>query len=291
MRFAAVDLKEGIMEEVEKGARIGQGRTAEIFVWGDKDVLKLFRPEFSSPAGSAYEAKLARAIFATGAPSPSVGEVVEVEGRSGIVYERIEGPSLEEQIRTRPWLIAHVARTLAETQAATHARALPTLPALRQTLLQRIQHATPLAPALRATAQSALERLPDGSALCHGDFHPGNVLLSSHGPLVIDWENATSGHPLADVARTLLLLRMGWLYAENPTRRLLRHRVTPMFIALYLRRYRQLHPATRQEIEAWALPVAAARLSEGVTHEESLLLKRVAQLAARSPADSRRPSP
>lgn len=282
MQLAAVDLKEGIME---KGARIGQGRTAEIFDWGDKDVLKLFRPEFSSPAGSAYEAKMARAIFAAGAPSPSVGDVVDVEERMGIVYERIEGPSLEAQIRTRPWLIARVARTLAETQAATHARSLPTLPSLHKTLEQRIQRATPLTPALRAAAQSALERLPDGSALCHGDFHADNVLRSSRGPLVIDWENATSGHPLADVARTLLLLRVSWLYVENPVQRLLRRGVTPVVIALYLRRYRQVHPATRQEINAWALPVTAARLSEGVTAEEPLLLKRVARLAARIPTD------
>jgi aminoglycoside phosphotransferase (APT) family kinase protein len=272
---------------MEKGACIGQGRTAEIFAWGEKEVLKLFRPEFSSPAGSAYEAKIARAIFATGAPSPSVGDVVEVEERAGIVYERIEGPSLEAQIRTRPWLIARAARTLAETQAATHKRSLPTLPSLRKTLQQRIQHATPLTPALRAAADTALERLPDGSALCHGDFHAGNVLLSSRGPLVIDWENATSGPPLADVARTLLLLRVSWLYAENPVRRLLRRGVTPVLIALYMRRYRQLHPASRQEINAWALPVAAARLSEGVTQEESLLLKWVAQLADRIPADRR----
>jgi len=275
-------LEEG---DMEKGALIGQGRTAEIFAWGDEEALKLFRPEFSSPAGSAYEAKMARAIFAAGAPCPKVGEVVEVEGRAGIVYERIEGPSLEKQVRAKPWLLARAARTLADTQADMHAHSLPTLPSLRETLQQRIQHATPLTPALRAAALRALERLPDGSALCHGDFHHGNVLLSSRGPLVIDWENATSGHPLADVARTLLLLRVSWLYAENPAQRLLRRGVTPVLIALYLRRYRQLRPATRQEINAWALPVTAARLSEGVTQEERHLLKRVARLAARSKAD------
>jgi aminoglycoside phosphotransferase (APT) family kinase protein len=270
------------LENMEKGPRIGQGRTAEIFAWGENEVLKLFRPEFSSPASSAYEAKMARAIFATGAPSPAVGDVVEIEERAGIVYERIEGPSLEEQIRARPWLIARVAGMLAETQAATHARSLPTLPSLRATLQQRIQHASPLTLTLRAAAERALDDLPDGSALCHGDFHPGNVLLSSRGPLVIDWENATSGHPLADVARTLLLLRIGWLYAENSAQRRLRRLATPAFSALYLRRYRQVHPAMRREINAWALPVTAARLSEGVTQEESLLLDRVALLAARA---------
>ncbi len=267
---------------MEKGALIGQGRTAEIFAWGEGEALKLFRPEFSSPAGSAYEAKMARAIFAAGAPSPAVGDVLEVDGRAGIVYERIEGPSLEEQIRAKPWRLAQVARMLAETQAATHAHSLPTLPSLRETLQQKIQHAAPLTPALRAAALRALERLPDGSALCHGDFHPGNVLLSRRGPLVIDWENATSGHPLADVARTIVLLRMGWVYEQNPAKRLLLRGATALLLAFYARRYRKLRRATRQEINAWALPVIAGRLSEGVTQEEQQLLKLVTRLAARS---------
>ncbi len=270
---------------MEKGALIGQGRTAEIFAWGDDEALKLFRPEFSSPAGSAYEARMARAIFAAGAPCPKVGEVVEVEGRAGIIYERIDGPSLDAQVRAQPWRLAQVARLLAETQAATHARSLPTLPSLRETLQQKIQRAAPLTPALRAAALRALERLHDGSALCHGDFHPGNVLLSRRGPLVIDWENATSGHPLADVARTLLLLRMGWVYEQNPTQRVMLRGAIGALCALYLRRYRQLHPATRQEINAWAMPVAAGRLSEGVTQEEPHLLRLVARLAARNTAD------
>lgn len=270
--------------DMEKGALIGQGRTAEIFAWCDEEALKLFRPEFSSPAGSAYEAKMARAIFAAGAPCPKVGDVVEVDGRAGIIYERIEGPSLDEQIRAHPWRLARVASMLAETQAATHTRSLPTLPSLRETLQQKIQRATPLASAQRAAALRALEHLPDGSALCHGDFHLGNVLLSRRGPLVIDWENATSGHPLADVARTLLLLRMGWVYEKNPAQRLVLRGAIALLLAAYLRRYRQLRPATRQEINAWALPVAAGRLSEGVAQEEPQLLRLVARLAARSKA-------
>ncbi|MFC2013409.1 phosphotransferase family protein [Chloroflexota bacterium] len=50
----------------------------------------------------------------------------------------------------------------------------------------------------------ALEQLPDGSAVCHGDFHPRNIIISSRGPVIIDWANATQGNPLADVAWILL---------------------------------------------------------------------------------------
>jgi len=29
--------------------------------------------------------------------------------------------------------------------------------------------------------------LPTGLSTCHGDFHPGNVLLGKTGPMLIDW--------------------------------------------------------------------------------------------------------
>jgi thiamine kinase-like enzyme len=48
--------------------------------------------------------------------------------------------------------------------------------------------------------------LSEGSALCHYDFHPGNIILSPKGPVIIDWLNALVGNQLADVSRTFMLI-------------------------------------------------------------------------------------
>jgi Ser/Thr protein kinase RdoA (MazF antagonist) len=46
-----------------------------------------------------------------------------------------------------------------------------------------------------------------GSAgLVHGDLHPGNVLLSADGPVLIDWTNAQWAERSLDVATTWILL-------------------------------------------------------------------------------------
>jgi len=42
-------------------------------------------------------------------------------------------------------------------------------------------------------ARRHLAALPDGNALCHGDLHPGNVLLTERGPVIIDCSAATRG--------------------------------------------------------------------------------------------------
>src|SRR3546814_7594415 len=62
---------------------------------------------------------------------------------------------------------------------------------------------------VQTCALPILDALPDGDRLCHGDYHPGNVIETAGGPVVIDWPAVTRGHPDADYARTLLLLRLG----------------------------------------------------------------------------------
>jgi aminoglycoside phosphotransferase (APT) family kinase protein len=258
---------------------IATGRTAEVFAWGDTLVLKLFRPEWGMDTAT-HEAEVARALYAAGVAAPRVDNVIAVDGRAGVVYERIAGPSLMGTLAARPWRLRGVARLLGETHASMHERTVSGLPQLREILARRIQVAPGLPTALQRAALDVLNTLPDGETLCHGDFHPGNVLLSVRGPLVIDWENAALGDPLADVARTVLLIRASHMDATTPAQRLLRRALASTLMTLYLRRYRQLHPFDQARLAAWELPITAARLSEGIEAEEAYLLARVRQLAA-----------
>ena len=52
---------------------------------------------------------------------------------------------------------------------------------------------------------------PDGNSdrVVHLDLHPGNVLCTDDGPVVIDWSNATVADRADDVATTWLLLAVG----------------------------------------------------------------------------------
>src|SRR4030095_15455198 len=61
-------------------------------------------------------------------------------------------------------------------------------------------------PQLHHFTRRILDGLPAGDRLCHGDFHPGNLLVCADRVSVIDWPNATRGVPEADYARTMLLL-------------------------------------------------------------------------------------
>ena len=81
--------------------------------------------------------RIARAVHAAGLHVPAVGEIVEVDGRLGLIYERVDGVSMAETAKAKPWTLFRFARLLAELQADMHASpVVPELPSQRQRLEQ-----------------------------------------------------------------------------------------------------------------------------------------------------------
>ena len=252
---------------------IAFGRTAEIYAWEDGWVLKLFHDWFPEES-VRYEAELACAVQAAGLPVPAAGEIVEIGDRLGLPYQRVDGPSMLEEMSARPWTLPRFSRLLAELQAGMHDdNTITGLPSQQQRLETKIRRAEGLSPALRAAALEALAAMPEGERLCHGDFHPDNVLMTDHGPVVIDWIDATLGRPLADVARSSVILlgvsapgsRATWV--EKLTVR--------WYHRIYLRHYFRLRPGGTDEYRAWRPIVAAARMSEGIAEIQDWLLSQV----------------
>ncbi len=250
--------------------RIGQGRTAEVFAWGENRALKLYYEGWPAAVAEA-EYRKALAVFKSGAPAPAVEEVVHIDGRPGVIFERVEGPALLGYTTAQPWKIFWSAQTMAELHARMHACHPAGLPAQRERLQQKIREARPLPEALKQAALDALAQLPEDTALCHGDLHPDNIVVSARGPIILDWVDATCGHPLADVARTALLMQHGAVPPHIPGRWLI-ETGRALWYQLYLRRYCQLRSVSPQQVKAWLLPIAAARLSEGIPEEEARLL-------------------
>lgn len=115
----------------------------------------------------------------------------------------------------------------------------------------------------------------EGTAICHGDFHPGNVLASPQGETVIDWIDATRGNALADVARASILA-LGAVATTQTSG--VEKLFVRLFHTIYLRRYFVLSPGGREEYGRWLPIVAAARLSENIPELEQWLLAQAQKL-------------
>jgi thiamine kinase len=254
--------------------RIGAGREAEILAWGQGSVLRLMR----DPNGTEslkHQVAAMTAAKASGCPVPWAREPIWFEGRPGVVMERVDGPDLLNSVTRRPWSMVSCARILAHVHSELHeVRAPLSLPATREVIRGRIEAAAGIPKHLSAFALDLLGTLPDGGSLCHGDFHPGNVLLGRAGPFVIDWTGASRGDPDGDVARTLFLLRSGEPLPGTPApMRLVIAVGRRAFAELYRRNYIRRRPINHNSIERWLVPHAAARIAEGIEKETEALIR------------------
>ncbi|SCL35726.1 Phosphotransferase enzyme family protein [Micromonospora rhizosphaerae] len=250
------------------GPRLGAGREADVYACSDGAVLKLYRPGFG---GHRTETLALRSLEDRGV-APRLVDVVECDGRTGLVVERLAGPDMLTLLQRRPWRLYALARSLAKAHLAVHRVQAPAeLTGLRQVLATRIRDAA-LPQHLLDFVSRLLDGLPDGDRLCHGDYHPGNILLAADQAAVIDWGAATRGVPEADHARTLLLLRWSDPLPGTPlVSRALIAAGRSVLAHAYARDYRRGSPPLRQT-RSWLVVHAAARLSEGIPAEEERII-------------------
>ena len=98
-----------------------------------------------------------------------------------------------EQMTAKPWRLVRLARQFAQLQADIHAvEGVEGMPSQRERLGHKIREARGLSDELRQANLMALERMPGGERLCHGDLHPWNVIMAGDSAMAIDWFGPSS---------------------------------------------------------------------------------------------------
>jgi len=152
------------------GRKIAEGRDSEIFEHGPKRVPRVARDGRSLVA----EAEIMRYVRTHDYPCPGVHDA----GDGYLVMDRLEGPTMMDSVGKPPFPLRRSGHVLAELHEQLHRLAAP--------------------PGLRVAP------IP-GDRVVHRDLHPMNVMMTSTGPVVIDWANAAAGDPAFDVADTWVL--------------------------------------------------------------------------------------
>jgi aminoglycoside phosphotransferase (APT) family kinase protein len=189
------------------GDLIARGNTSDVWRWSPTTVVKVLHPGI--PAHWAtLEADITERVHAAGLPAPATDGLVEVNGRPGVVLEHIEGASMWSRMKEQPSVLPELIAELVDIQATIQAAGpIEGLPDLVTRLHGKIDEASQVSDMERREAHELLMGMPRGGALCHGDMHPANILLSARGWIVVDWFDAAIGHGGADLARSSLLMR------------------------------------------------------------------------------------
>lgn len=181
--------------------KIAEGNTAEIFEVEEKKVLKLFKPGYSKSSVS-HEYSNHRMVSEAAENVPRLFAFIEKNQRFGFIMEKVQGSSLASLMQEPPafdWAM--------ETFTGLHKNwltqtgdgaALYTDWMLRQLDEKSVDGAL----------ADQIKLLPSGNTLCHGDFHPYNIIITPEkGAVIIDFANVCKAPKEYDVARTYFLLK------------------------------------------------------------------------------------
>jgi aminoglycoside phosphotransferase (APT) family kinase protein len=201
-----------------------------------------------------------------GFPAPTVLTVLapdELFGLPAQVMERAPGTTMLAALSARPWRAFALVRQLAGVQRALHALPLDGWPCStepQELVDKRLALPRRVAPevgdpALTAAVARAATLTATASAgplvVCHGDFHPLNVMVDGDRASVIDWTDAGLGPREADVARTRLIFHIAAIAANSPVERAALRVAGPRLAGRYLRAYEAGAPLDPRRLTAW----------------------------------------
>lgn len=254
------------------GKLIDQGRTAEIFEIGSNKILKLFKDGIHKDA-IEYEYNISKILSDNGFPVVNTYELVTHKKRLGIVYDRVYGITMLKNISTKPWYIYKYAKKFAELHFRTHEHIDGNIKNYKRKLIDDIKETNLLDNCCKEKLIAYTNNLPNGNILCHGDYHPDNILVSNNKHYIIDWMTAAKGNSLCDVARTIIILKYA-VVSDDMTKvqKFLIKFLRKIFLNVYINNYMRISGSSIEELRMWKLPIAAGRLAEWIPEQEKKIL-------------------
>lgn len=181
-----------------------------VYDLGDK-IAKVFNE--TKPVSDVFNEALNLArINECGIRSPKALEVTKLEGDEAgwaLITTKVPGVTLAEKIEVEPQRFGEYLEQFVDLQIEIHGYTSPLLNRQDDKYARMINSLEAINATTRYNLLERLDGLKKGTAVCHGDFNPSNVIVSEDGTLsVCDWAHATQGAPAADVAMTYLLFSL-----------------------------------------------------------------------------------
>ena len=185
---------------------IYEGVGKKVYRDGDR-LIKSFDETYSK-ADILNEALNQARVEQTSLNIPKILGVSVVDGKWSVIWEFIEGETLEKMMKDHPEKEDEYLDFFVDLQIRMSKEKVPLLGHLRDKMHAKIS-ASSYPASVRYDLHVRLDGLPRHTKLCHGDFQPSNVVITPDGtPYIIDWSHATQGNGSADAARTYLIFKL-----------------------------------------------------------------------------------
>lgn len=221
----------------------------------NNEVLKVFHNNYTK-AQVLTEALNHTRIEETSLHLPKFLRVYEIDQQWTIAYEHIQGKTLEQLMMEHPEQLENYMRQFVSLHIDVHAIKNIPLRKQKDRLIEKIENVD-LTAIKRYDLRKQIELQSIYQSLCHGDFHPSNVVLNQHQELyIIDWSHASLGNPTADVCQTYLEF-------------ILNDQIE--LADMYLSMYTEMSNIDSKTVLSWKKAIAASRLAKALPEEKSKL--------------------
>lgn len=246
---------------------ITQGGEADIYSIENDKILRVIR----NRKGKTFETE--KSLFPILAEHdinvPAVYEYIESEDMLAQVMQKVDGNTMLEQMQRHPLKLVQEIKKL----AGMHAQVLEIqtdcgLHSIKTIFNYFISKPPCLDNKLIHFASEIMKELPINNCICHGDFHPGNILVQNDACYIIDWSGAYRGDFISDIAHTYLLMTH---VPEVPGQRQLQHaiiRFLGSYMAkIYLEEILKLKKFSLSDFSKWTVVMSLLRIYYGMPSE------------------------
>lgn len=237
---------------------IGEGRRNKIYRNGNT-AIKMFvdSPQYKVER----EAELQRFAYEAGLPVPKIYGIRRIDSRTvALNMEYIDGEIIANESMNIEEMI-HTINVLIELQKKVHAVNVKELSNMHEQLRMKLERSKYIDDRYRKKMYEIVEKAKtEELALCHGDFHPLNILFDGSKYWIIDWAEATVGNRLVDICRSYLIQKSSGFEAVAD---------------YYVNTYCKGECLDINEVLVFIPVLAAIRLEENVTATERKRLEEI----------------
>lgn len=183
---------------------IGAGTCGECYRIDDETILKLYYKN-TDPAIIEREKMLSKKAFIMGIPTAISYDIVQADGRSGVVYELIKSRTLGECMRMDGTNLDKYINMYVDVCKTVHAIHTddPEIPSFKDVNRKDIAKLTKLTEKEREYLYRFLELVPDSDTCVHGDLNINNIMVQNGECCLIDMGELSTGIPVFDISRIL----------------------------------------------------------------------------------------
>ncbi len=188
---------------------------------------------------------------------PKLIEVKKIDNRWAIVSEKIKGYTISELLKNNPEATDEYLNLFVDIQLIILSNEVPLLNRIKEKFTRKLENATNIDENTKYELLQRLQGMKNHNKLCHGDFHPSNVIVTEDESIyVIDWAHVTQGNASADAARTYLLFSID--KKEELAEK-------------YLNLFAEKSGIEKSHIQRWIPIVAATQMTKNIEEEQEFL--------------------